>query len=381
MNDNNTLLQERTELFDNALNFRPNKRIPTMSNIFTWKFLDAGFKLSEVLYDYDKIDKVMDDFIETYQYDGYLDLGTRNPLRIFRAVGGGFHKIGKTDDFIEVQDHVLMERNEYKELTRNPIAFYWSKVFPRILNKPKVTMGDIENIAKEIGDLFQYTINSRNKLLNTHQAFATSNGNAMLPFETIFNFLRGIKESSLDVRKCKSEMKEAMDVMFETEIGETLDATFEADATGCVAPVMVALLGHSVLSVQQFEELEWPYLKKVLDTAVKHKKPVYIFCESTMLRFAEFFQDYPKGTMVIHLEQDDILEIRKKLPNVALCGGMPADLLGHGTPEQCVDHARKIADSLGEGFILSQQKMISFRNDAKRENLIAVNEFAKNYSC
>jgi hypothetical protein len=83
---------------------------------------------------------------------------------------------------------------------------------------------------------------------------------------------------------------------------------------------------------------------------------------------------------MILLEQDDIFEMRKKLPNVALAGGMKTSLLGYGTKEECVDYAKKLIDTLGEGFILSQDKMISFRNDIKRENLLAVHEFVRNYS-
>jgi hypothetical protein len=153
----------------------------------------------------------------------------------------------------------------------------------------------------------------------------------------------------------------------------------EADYTGFVAPLILVFLGYSILSVDQFRELYWPYLKKVLDTAAKHKKPVFCVCQSTMLRFVEFFQDIPRGVLLMLPEQDDIFEIRKKLPNIALAGGMPTDLLGHGTKEDCVDYAKKLIDTMGDGFVLSQNKMISFRNDAKRENILAINEFARNY--
>jgi hypothetical protein len=71
--------------------------------------------------------------------------------------------------------------------------------------------------------------------------------------------------------------------------------------------------------------------------------------------------------------------MRKRLPNVALAGGMKTCLLGYGTNEQCVDYATTPIDTLGAGFVLSQDKMISYRNDVRRENLLAVNEFARNY--
>ncbi len=98
-----------------------------------------------------------------------------------------------------------------------------------------------------------------------------------------------------------------------------------------------------------------------------------------MLRFVEFFQDIPKGQLMIHLEQDNIFEMRKKLPNICFAGGMTTDLLGHGTPRQCVDYAKKLIDELGDGYVFSTNKMVSYRNDCKRENLLAVTEFVRNY--
>ncbi len=60
-------------------------------------------------------------------------------------------------------------------------------------------------------------------------------------------------------------------------------------------------------------------------------------------------------------------------------GGMTTDLLGNGTKQQCIDYAKKLIDELGDGFIFSTNKMVSFRNDCKRENLLAVTDFVRNY--
>jgi hypothetical protein len=376
--DAKAALQERTELFDNAFNFKRNKRVPLGGCFFTWKFLDAGYKLDEALYDYDIIEKVTNEFHLRYQFDAYSDLGTRNAMRIPKALGTGFHKIDPSGEAIAVDDRHIMEREDYGELAKNPMNFYWTKAFKQ-LTKPGITMGDIENAVKEYMLFDQYTGKIANKYLNEYGAMMLGGAYVRIPFDQLFNFLRGIKEIALDIRKCKAQMKETMDAMFAADSEPALNRGIEADYTGNVASLYLAFLGHSILSVDQFEELYWPYVKKVLDTAAKHKKPVYCFCESAMLRFAEFFQDVPKGVLLLHVEQDDIFEVRKKLPNIALAGGMPTDLLGHGTKEQCVNYAKKLIDTLGDGFVLSQNKMVSFRNDAKRENLLAVNEFARTY--
>ena len=75
-------------------------------------------------------------------------------------------------------------------------------------------------------------------------------------------------------------------------------------------------------------------------------------------------------------------EAKKKIgDNCALVGGFPTDLLGRGTPEECSEYTKKLIDTLGEGggYILTTDKMISYRTDCRAENLKAVNETAFNY--
>ena len=78
-------------------------------------------------------------------------------------------------------------------------------------------------------------------------------------------------------------------------------------------------------------------------------------------------------------EEDDIFELRRTLPNIALAGGMTTELLGGGTKAECLDYAKKLVDELGRdgGFVMGQKKMISYRNDAKSENVLAVQEFCR----
>ena len=84
----------------------------------------------------------------------------------------------------------------------------------------------------------------------------------------------------------------------------------------------------------------------------------------------------------MHPEQDDVFELRKELPNVAILGGMPVSLLGTGTKEQCLDRVKWLFEELGKegGFMLTQDKMVSFRNDANPENVKAVCKFVREYN-
>lgn len=202
---------------------------------------------------------------------------------------------------------------------------------------------------------------------------------AFLPFEYFFSSYRGIKELSIDLRKCKPQLLDTSDAIFNTLVFPTMQQLMNTEGLTTICDSIFVMLGHSILSEKQFEEFYWPHLKRCIDIADEHNKSLLLFCESTMLRFTDFFKDIPKGVLFIHLEQDNIFELKKKLPNICFMGGMTSDLLGNGTSAQCVNYARKLIDELGDGFVFSTNKMISFRNDCKRENLLAVCDFVRNY--
>lgn len=119
----------------------------------------------------------------------------------------------------------------------------------------------------------------------------------------------------------------------------------------------------------------------MLDVLAKKGKTVRLFMEGSSERFWEYFKDYPKGTIVMHVEQDDVFKLRKELPNVAIMGGMPVTTLGGGTKQECLDLTKRLCDELGAegGYIFSEDKMVSFRNDANPENVKAVCDFLREY--
>jgi len=376
-----TLLKERKQLFENAYDFKPNPRIPTAANFFTWKYLDAGHDLNVALRDYSIIEQVNRDFYELYQYDAYSDTGGRNSVRVSEALGGHFHHVNAAGDAVVADDRTLIEADEFKEYMADPLAFNWSKGLRRYAREG-LTLAELGAAVQELAAFGAFTSHMEQVFVEEYGALMTlpMSSLVMSPIETLFNGFRGIKATSLDIRKRKSELIELMDFMWQTSCQPTLEVAKTMDDSHYVAPFATVFLAHSVLSASQFEELYWPYLKRIFDAAIETGRRVYIFSESTMLRFAEFFEDLPRGLLLLHPEQDDILEVRRRLSNVALVGGMPTSLLYNGTPEQCVDHARRLVGELGPGFVLSQDKMMSYREDGRRENLLAVQEFAQTHS-
>ena len=140
--DPKALLKERTELFDNAYNFKHNKRVPLGCNIWSWQVLDCGYKQSQALLNYDIAEKINREFHERYQFDAYTNLITRNPMRLTELLGGGNHFLDPGDEMIQSVEHGYMDPEEFHEFAKEPDKFYWEKVFPRYLtqNKPEYTL-------------------------------------------------------------------------------------------------------------------------------------------------------------------------------------------------------------------------------------------------
>ena len=110
------------------------------------------------------------------------------------------------------------------------------------------------------------------------------------------------------------------------------------------------------MNKKQFGRFYWPHMKELPDAYAEKGMNIRIFTEGSILRFAEYFRDYPRGVLT-------------------------TELLSNGTPEECVAYTRCLCDELGKdgGFILSEGKMLPCRNDARRENYKAVCDFVSSY--
>ncbi|MFW0968464.1 MAG: uroporphyrinogen decarboxylase family protein [Thermacetogeniaceae bacterium] len=384
MTDAEKKFQERIRLYKDTVRHKKTDRVLNISIFITWMIYDSGYKLSEALTDYSIMEKVVSGFHEKYQFDWYMDLGMRNPVRIAQAAGYTDYIFNDETYAINFKDVAHMEPDEYDDLRENYYKYMWTKLLPRKF--PNLNKELMLKAAAEMLQFSQYTTMITKKFREKYgipQGLLTTTM-AMLPFETLFNFLRGIKGLSIDIRKCPDKVKETCDALGLGPAFEAYKATTQVgtDMT-CMPDLVTALLGHTILSVKQFEKYYWPYLKEVFDFVEKYDKILYIFAEGESSRFYEFFREAPKGHVVIHLEMDDIFKAKKEIGDVVcLAGGMPVELLYHGTVKENIDYAKRLIDELAAdgGYIFSQNKLVSYPNDCKAENLKAVNDFVREYT-
>ena len=368
-------LAERKQLFRDTLAFNNKGCVHSLSNVWSYKIYDTGYTLKEALFDYDIMEKVVRKFHERYHFDTYFDLGTRNPMKISQAFGSFHHRIDEEADAIIIDDYSYMQADEYAEYTKDPQAFNWTKGLPRM--NPDLTYGQLQATIGAMLEFFAFNGKMQTIMVQEYNTPVLYNAVQQVPLESIIMGIRGIRDLSLDMRRRKADVKALSDKMFENLLAGAKAIAAGPSEDRYVFDAESVILASTIMSRSQFDEFYAPYLKQLMDTVIDSGKLYYIFCENSLQNFWEFFQDFRKGSVLINLELDDIRDIRKKLPNVALGGGMPSMLLGNGTAEECVDYAKKLIDDMGDGFVFSTDKMLSYKNDARPETLKAVMDLVR----
>lgn len=386
--DMNALRKERIAAFKDTIQGNDPKRIPHFGNLWSWKTYAAGYKLSEALYDYDIMEKVVRNTVETYKVDTLYEYGWRNPFLVTESLGGKPYTINDEEFTLNIDDVCYMQPEEYDELIASPKKYIWEKIIPR---KHKALKGEggqaaFGNFVSRYGEMGQF-LGKMSAIMGEEYGLAdffppvVAFDAAGHGLEILFNFLRGIRGLSVDIRRHPDKVEAGIEAINQTflypriekakrEMGKGTNPEFAVDFN----PVFFS---HTIFNQKQFERFYWPYIKLMADYAEEYDKIFYIFAEGDSSRFYEYYQELPKNRIAIHVEQDDIFEAKKKLPNLTIAGGMPTSLLGEGTPEQCVDYVKKLIDELAydKKYIFSEDKMISFPYDCRPENLKAVSDY------
>lgn len=362
--------------------------IPHFGNYWSWKYYDAGYKLSEALVDYDKMADAMAQFFGRYPMDVCFEMGFRNPVKVAQHLGRDNDYIFDDRNYsISIKDQCVIEDEDYDKLIANPEKFLWESFLPK---KYSVFTQEGNSIAfQEFISRFMEFGATLGRIVGIAgqygmPSFADPNdptGATSFGYELLFSSLRGMKKLARDIRRMPDKVWAACEALDSVVFNPSLER-FRSGAMGSNPNTMVdmnpVMLGHIMLNPKQFEKFYWPYLQKIAQTAEEKDKLVFLFAEGSIAPYLEFFQELPKNRFAILSELDDVYEMKRALPNCVIAGGPGTDLLGGGTPEENIMYAQKLITEIGGNdhrFIFAPGKMISFPHDCKRENLSAICQY------
>lgn len=388
-NNMNELLMKRAAQFRNATTGKEKVEfIPHFSNMWSWKYYDAGMKLTDVLYNYDMIYDACEQFYQRYKVDFLYETGWRNPTKVTTALGhDNNYIIDDTNYSIAIRDQQFMADGEYDQLIANPTKYLWETFLPEKFSRFRdennsSVFGEFMGNYAEFGGLLGRI---GGMAAEKYGMPALANPNAPVDFwgngyEILFCVMRGMKKLSIDLRRMPDKVAaacEALDSVFAIPRFERGMAIGEP-SLNTVCDMNPVMLAHVILSPKQFERFYWPILQRC-NTACKEKDMTsLLFVEGSGKRFWDCFRDLEKDHFAIICELDDVYEMKQELPNMTIGGGMSADLLGRGTPEECVAQTKKLVEDIGgedHRYIFSTGKMLSFPKDCNRENLAAVCDY------
>lgn len=374
------LFQERVSLFHDAYEGRSVSRVPTVSFIHTWAVFDSDTKakLSEATSNWELMEKIVRESLQRYAFDAWVDLGVRNNGGLNKIFPNMRTHIDDERETIYILDNDNFRTEEFGEYSANYPMYAWTKLVPRLHGE--LTLGQLEDGIKANMAYSAYSEKITRVAAEEFSLPPLTNGAMVAHPMAGLCSIRGIKKLSVDLRRRPDVILETIEkgtagTLRRLEAGLNNKLPWET-----AFDFMYGWTSPIILSEKQFGTFYFPLFKKIIDTAAQHNARVYFVPEGSLGRFVDYFRDFPVGSMIAHLEQDDIFEIRRNLPNLALAGGMPVTLLGAGTKEQCIDRAKALLEGLGnQGYVFSQDKMLSYRNDATRENMLATLEFVNSY--
>ncbi|MCG1025883.1 MAG: hypothetical protein J5Y07_09265 [Dehalobacter sp.] len=386
--DSKQLFNERIQIFDDAVRMKKRpSRVPFVTNDCLWRYYDLGMKLSEALVSTQGVEDAIIQFQQRYQFDLLLDIGDRNPLQMTRSLGNYEYLINDENNTMMVKEQCFFKEEDYDNFINNPVKTLWEDIMPRKYSLFTKDM-PLETLQNTLGKFLEYAqaMEKTTKRLidecGVPPILDVQNGARIYPaFESLYNFLRGMKGLSRDLRVRPEKVKAFCDTYHEFFVKNDINNIKKVDSPTSCFTAFAILLSQNMVNRHQFETYYWSYFKEIADKVVETGNTMFILSEGTTKHITEYLQELPKGHFCFYVESDDIFETRKRFPNLCLWGGIPLDLISKGTKQQCIDYVKRVIDEVGAdgGLILSTDKFTTAPQDCNRENLLAVSEFVRNY--
>ena len=384
---NQQKLIERKSLVEDIVRGKKPKRVPLLANAWTWRYFDAGYKLSECLYDYRKMEDAILRFQAKYNFDLLVDVGGRNAIKVLSHFDAEIYHLDDEKGTLSYVDRDTMSAPEGMQamIDKGFQKYIYEDMLPFKFHIRDHADGIRRYLdaAKEYYAFTNAVARIQRRLTEEHGVPALCYGRYDLPIELLFSGgMRGIRSLSMDMRR-RGDLLEKMLLSMADQVEEPCLQAFNGfkNEEGMIFPVRITSLAHTIMNPKQYERFYWPQLKHFGELLEKYDFTAFMFCEGSVKNIYEYLQELPANRICMMIEQDDPVEFKKRLPHIALVGGFPSDLLANGATKECVQKADEMLEKVAyDGrWIYSQSKMLSFAKDCKPENLLAVNDFLRKY--
>lgn len=196
------------------------------------------------------------------------------------------------------------------------------------------------------------------------QGFPTFCGGLTLtPFDWISDFLRGMRGTMLDMRRCPDKLLAAQEKLLPFAIAGAAGAAKASGNPRIFIPLHRGADGF--MSVKQFEEFYWPNLKKLILALVDEGLAPMPFFEGRYNQRLEFLQELPAGKVLCWFDRTDMSKAKEMLGDkLCIAGGMPVSLLESGSVEEVRALTKQLIETAGKGggYIMTANTVLDEAN-------------------
>ena len=253
------------------------------------------------------------------------------------------------------------------------ISSFISPEFRRMANKLVKAAQEQERLRKKSADFIEKLA----RLGFPSEQPGRSIGSA--PFDTVSDYLRGMRGSMLDMYRCPDKILAACDKILEWRITQAIPADLKSRGKTKWQGMPLHRSSDGFMSLKQFDKFYWPTLKKAILFDINLGYVVLLVCEGIWNERLEYLLELPKGKVVCAFEKTNMFKAKDVLGgHLCIQGNVSPALLEFGSTQDVEDYCKKLIKVCGKdgGFILSPASAI---DEAKPENIRAMVESVKKY--
>ena len=283
------------------------------------------------------------------------------------------------------EDEAFLKAHEYDEFTEDPTAFLLNKWLPRFTDHLQPQGQPVT---------FAHNMSLINGVLAYDQFFdswKTAHGELIAagvvpavgsvlkaPLDILGDKLRGYVNLCHDLVERRDKViaacKALMPHLFEVVVAN-------ADPTGNIPSIIWMHRGCvPFISPCDFQEVYWTTLKPIIEELWSRGSQIVLYAEGDWSAHLEAFAELPDKSIIFHADKTDVFHAYKVFGHkFCISGGIPNELLAHGTPHEVRACTKKVIDGVAAdgGYILDASALLM--DDANLDNVRAMIDFTRKY--
>jgi hypothetical protein len=390
--DMQQLYNERLNRYTTAMQNGKPDMVPIRPFVaeFTAKY--AGYTCQDVSHDFNKAFDAARKCAADFDWDAVVGNMVYVWTGLTQAIGLKYYaspgiEIDKDTGFQYIEPpegEAFMAADEYDALIDDPTGFLYNVWLPRVCNdvvapgQPSTYRNNLSFVKGAMG-MLQYFMGFGTQAQQLREESGTVSAIAGIlkaPLDIIADKLRGYLGLITDLVEQPKKVLAAC---------EALAPHLCAVAMGSADPTSTVPIGHWMhrsgvpfVSPEQFDKFHWSTLKPMVQELWGAGHQTLFYAEGNWNRHLDAFAELPDGSIVYHVDQDDIFDVHRKIGHkFCLSGGIPNFLLAYGKPEQVREHVKKVIDEVAQdgGYILDASAIV--QNAATVENMQVMTDTAR----